>query len=912
MNSSALRTLLAIEDNVGDARLLREMLREEDGHNTALILASNMAEAEKLLEEHAFDIILLDLGLPDVQGMDAVRRVRLAAPMLPLVVLTGLDDELIAGQALQEGAQDYIIKGQIDLRGLLRAFRYAFERKSMEDTARELSRQIAHTAEHDDLTGLPNRMMLNDRIEFAIALATRHQSKLALLFLDLDGFKHINDSLGHSMGDKLLKSIAGRLRECVRGADIVSRQGGDEFVVLLSDANQSEDAAIIADRILQAISNVHNIDDRDLYVTASVGISIFPDDGYCAETLLKNADTAMYQAKDTGRHTYRFFRSTMNEKAVERLSITTDLRQALEQQEFELHYQPKIDLITGQTSGAEALIRWNHPTRGWIPPVHFIPIAEDSRLILPIGEWVLREACRQAQRWTAEGFEFGTMAVNVSAIQFREPDFAERLFAILGEVGMDPKRLELELTESVLMTGVGTETATLQSLRAKGVLVSLDDFGTGFSSLSYLERFPVDCLKIDQSFVRQISMAGTKSTLVTAIINMAHTLGLRVVAEGVETKEELQFIKNQGCDEGQGYYFSKPLTSSDFAKRLALTSLPKTEDRYDLAGKLAETARSMLNPLAIGSNHKQEPVGPIFDDIVKTALFDLIEVANDGILITSASELDQPRPRIIFANAAFCEISGFGRDEVIGKTPRILQGPGTSKKALGRIAEALRAGQECQEELLNYSRDGKPYWLDVHIVPLRDDTGTIRYFGAIERDVTDMRTQTEHLERLALEDILTGIGNRAALERHMEELAQAPVATPEAPCLLLFDLDRFKVSNDSLGHMVGDEILRHFAGCVASTLHRDDFMARLGGDEFVAVLQGYTPEAARLFAENVVSNLASMKISSADKIGVSVGITFFQPGNAMETVIDAADMALHRAQDAGKGQVRVHNRPRAV
>lgn len=277
MKSTALRTLLAIEDNVGDARLLREMLKEEGVHNTALLQASNMADAEVLLGDHDVDIILLDLGLPDVQGLNAVRRARAAAPRLPLVVLTGLDDEEVAGQALQEGAQDYIIKGQIDLRGLLRALRYAVERKGMEDTARDLALQIAHAAKHDDLTGLPNRALLNDRVDFAISLAARHKTKLAVLFLDLDGFKHVNDSLGHSSGDKLLKSIAGRLLKSVRAADTVSRQGGDEFVVLLSDVTLGEDAAISANRILQAVSQVHNIDDQDLHVTASGGISIYPD-----------------------------------------------------------------------------------------------------------------------------------------------------------------------------------------------------------------------------------------------------------------------------------------------------------------------------------------------------------------------------------------------------------------------------------------------------------------------------------------------------------------------------------------------------------------------------------------------------------------------------------------------------------
>ncbi len=568
MISNAPRTLLAVEDNPGDARLLREMLRDEGGYNACLLHASNMAEAEVILGDHAVDIILLDLGLPDVQGLDAVRRARAAAPRLPLIVLTGLDDEEVAGQALQEGAQDYIIKGQIDLRGLLRAIRYAVERKSMEDSARDMALKIAHTAKHDDLTGLPNRVLLSDRIDFAISLAMRHKTKLAVLFLDLDGFKHINDSLGHSTGDELLKSIGGRVLSSVRGADTVSRQGGDEFVVLLADVQRAEDAAISATRILESVAQVHNIDEQDLHVTASLGISIYPDDGHNAETLIKNADTAMYQAKDMGRHTYQFFKPAMNDRAVERLSIETDLRRALERNELELHYQPKVDLATGLISGAEALLRWNHPIRGWIPPAQFISVAEDCRLILPIGEWVLREACRQAQRWRADGLSFGSMAVNVSAVQFREHNFAQRVFSVLAQAGMDPKRLELELTESVLMTGAESTASTLQTLRRAGVKVALDDFGTGYSSLSYLERFPVDCLKIDQSFIRQISAVGAKNTLVTAIINMAHTLGLRVVAEGIETENELKFIKSCGCDEGQGYYFSRPQNPSMFAKFL--------------------------------------------------------------------------------------------------------------------------------------------------------------------------------------------------------------------------------------------------------------------------------------------------------------------------------------------------------
>lgn len=299
-------------------------------------------------------------------------------------------------------------------------------------------------------------------------------------------------------------------------------------------------------------------------------------------------------------------------------------------------------------------------------------------------------------------------------------------------------------------------------------------------------------------------------------------------------------------------------------------------------------------------------------DIVQSALLDLIEATNDAILITSADNLERPGPIIIHANAAFCRISGYTLTEVLGKSPRILQGPGTCPLALSRISAALRAGQECQEEVLNYAKDGTPYWLDIHIVPLRDETGAIRYWGAIERDITGKRTAVEQLERLALEDILTGVGNRAALQKHMEKLSEQPNIATERPWLLLFDLDGFKHINDTLGHLAGDDILRHFAGYVASILRREDFMARLGGDEFVAVLQGYTPEAALLFAENVVANLATMKVSGADRIGVSVGMTDFAPSQEMSTVIAGADIALYRAKDSGKGTVRVYSHSRVA
>jgi len=560
--------LLLVEDMPGDSRLLRKMFNEEGSPSTEMTHVNCMSAAEAHLAAHAADIILLDLGLPDAQGLEAIRRAHAAAPGVPVVVLTGLDDESLAVQALQQGAQDYLIKGQIETRGLLRSLRYAIERKTMESAALAMARQMAHSAEHDFLTGLPNRMLLNDRVGQAIALAARHTKKVAVLFLDLDGFKHINDSLGHQVGDKLLQSIAKRLVDCIRGSDSVSRQGGDEFVVLLLELEHAEDAAVTARRMLKAVAQPHSIGQHDLHVTASIGVSVYPDDGRDADTLIKNADTAMYQAKENGRRSFQFFKPAMNVRAVERQFIEEGLRGALERQEFALHYQPKVNLTTGAITGAEALIRWTHPTRGSISPADFIPVAEDCGLILPIGAWVLREACAQARVWMDAGLPVTSMAVNVSAMEFRAENFLENLFAVLAETGFDPKSLELELTESVLMKHAASAAAILQTLRESGIRVTIDDFGTGYSSLSYLRKFPVDALKIDQSFIRQISSAGNDTVIVKAVIGMGRSLKLRVIAEGVETLEELAFLRAYRCDEAQGYYFSRPVPPQQFAMLL--------------------------------------------------------------------------------------------------------------------------------------------------------------------------------------------------------------------------------------------------------------------------------------------------------------------------------------------------------
>jgi diguanylate cyclase (GGDEF)-like protein/PAS domain S-box-containing protein len=434
--------------------------------------------------------------------------------------------------------------------------------------ARTMTRQMTHLAEHDTLTGLPNRLLLNDRVGQAIALAQRDMYQVAVMFLDLDGFKHINDSLGHATGDKLLQSIATRLTACIRAPDTVSRYAGDEFVVLLPEVRQPEDAAIVARRLLQAAAEGHSIGGHDLHVTASIGVSTYPDDGLDAETLIKNADTAMYQAKENGHQSYQFFRPAMNVRAVERQSIEEHLRRALERQEFTLYYQPKINLATAAITGVEALIRWTHPTRGSVPPVQFVPVAEDSGLILPIGAWILREACTQARAWVDAGLPFRSVAVNVSAMQFQNESFLENTFEILEATGLDPRYLELELTESALMRRADLSVPVLSTLRESGIRVAVDDFGTGYSSLSYLRKFPLDALKIDSSFVRQIAAIPDETAIVRAIISMGRSLNLRVIAEGVETPDQLDFLKMHQCDEAQGYYFSPPVLPQQLAKLL--------------------------------------------------------------------------------------------------------------------------------------------------------------------------------------------------------------------------------------------------------------------------------------------------------------------------------------------------------
>lgn len=472
------------------------------------------------------------------------------------------ENEIRTVETLQSATVDQMTRLQQANANLVVA---TIEARKLAEQVQTAKVELDHLAHHDVLTGLPNRILLYDRLAHAIALARRSGKQLAVMFMDLDRFKHINDSLGHTVGDQLLQSVGQRLQGCVRQSDTISRLGGDEFVALLPDIEHPEDAALSAQKMITAIALPHRIDQHDLHIGASIGISMYPEDGLDAETLIKHADTAMFHAKDNGRNTYAFFEQEMTARAIARQSIEASLRLALERQEFVLHYQPKINLLSGTIVGIEALVRWQHPQRGLLIPADFVPVAEDSGLILPLGRWVLREACRQARAWQAAGLPPVSIAVNTSALEFRAGDFLEYVRATLAEARLEPGYLELELTESVLMRDAAAADSVLNALADLGVRLAVDDFGTGYSSLSYLRQFPVNTLKIDQSFVKQITSNPDDAAIVSAVISMGKSLKKRVIAEGVETAEQAAFLLAQHCDEGQGDFFGRPVDAEALA-----------------------------------------------------------------------------------------------------------------------------------------------------------------------------------------------------------------------------------------------------------------------------------------------------------------------------------------------------------
>lgn len=543
--------ILLIEDRSADARLVLELLTEFSPERYGVTHVHRLVEALRLLNAMSFKAAIVDVSLPDTQGLEAVTRLRAAAPSLPIVVLAGMDEESLALRALEVGGQDYLIKGLFDGGLLNRAIRYAVERKESEE-------QLTHLAYYDQLTGLANRRLFRERLALDLARAKRQESRVTVLCLDLDRFKKINDSLNYEAGDQVLKEVGKRLAESVREFETSARLGGDEFAVILQDLEHEQEAMVVTQRLLDRVARPIKIDGQDVVTTASVGIAFFPENGDEVEQLLKCSDSAMRRAKEEGRHRYQIFSRQMHSEVLTRMSLERDLRHSLEREEFRLHYQPQLSLDDNQLVAVEALVRWEHTQRGLIAPIDFISLLEDTGLIIEAGEWILRKACAQVREWQTSGYENLRVAVNLSPRQFEDSKLVEIVGRALADFNLKPEYLELEITESHLMRDNKRTNATLASIKSLGVRIAIDDFGTGYSSLAYLKRFPIDSLKIDKSFVRDITTDRDDASIAAGIIGLGHKLRLDVIAEGVETEEQLAFLYKEGCDAIQGYLCGRP------------------------------------------------------------------------------------------------------------------------------------------------------------------------------------------------------------------------------------------------------------------------------------------------------------------------------------------------------------------
>jgi diguanylate cyclase (GGDEF)-like protein len=531
--------------------------------------ASSAEEALTALAHDTFDLVISDIDMGGMSGLELVPRVHSLAPDTVVVMISGNHEIEFAIQALRVGAFDYISK-PIDLRHVEASVERALNHHSvlkekrqykeqLESLLQERTAQVDWLAYYDTVTQLPNRALFEDRLKQAVAIARAQNQSLGVLFISLDQFKKVNDSLGHGPGDSLLREFAKRLKSCISKSDTVARFGSDEFAVLLTEINGTNDVIETIGSLSQALKFSFDLPGHELFATASVGVSLFPVDGQDSHTLLKNAGAALYKAKKSGGANYQFYTADMHELATSRLALETNLRRALQNEEFLLHYQPRVAIDSLAITGVEALVRWQHPQLGLVPPLEFIPLAEDTGLIVPIGEWVLRTACLQGQRWREQGFAPIQIAVNICARQFHDRDLSQTVIRILEETGLPANNLELELTESSVMQDASFASGVLSRLKSMGIKISIDDFGTGFSSLVSLKRLPIDNLKIDRTFVRDATSDTDDAALVMAIITLAHNLRLKVIAEGVETEEQLRFLQLLRCDEVQGYLFSKPV-----------------------------------------------------------------------------------------------------------------------------------------------------------------------------------------------------------------------------------------------------------------------------------------------------------------------------------------------------------------
>lgn len=563
-------TIMMVDDEPIMLDIVQALLEDEGYRNFISVQQSSQA-IETMVQANP-DILLLDLDMPEINGFDILKEVRALDDFefLPVIILTASGEAENKLKALELGATDFLSK-PVDPSELALRVRNTLSAKAYQD-------QLAY---YDNLTGLPNRKMFIDRLSWGIELAKRESRPLALLDIGLDRFRQINETLGPTIGDRVLQAIAERLSEVLRSSDVIARTdsmqqmenmartGGDEFSIVMCGVNSLENASTVSKRVLDAIKRPITVDKDEIFLTASIGIAVYPEDGEGTESLIKHAGSAKDFAKKQGTDNYQFYSSEMNALSRVRLKMESDLRKALEKNELELNYQPKVDPVSGEVVGMEALLRWFHSSDGLVSPVNFIPVAEDMGLIVPIGEWVLHEACRQTSEWVQAGHDNLVMSVNVSVQQFTDASLKDSIISALETSGLDPKHLILEITESMLMGNIEHYINLLNEIKALGISFAIDDFGTGYSSLSYLKRFPIDELKIDRSFLEGVPSRNDDNSIVKAIIAMAHSLGHTVVAEGVENEEQLDFLRQHNCDAIQGYFFSKPLNAVAFSRYLS-------------------------------------------------------------------------------------------------------------------------------------------------------------------------------------------------------------------------------------------------------------------------------------------------------------------------------------------------------
>jgi len=574
--------ILIIDDDDQIRRLLAEILST----TYQCSVASSAEEALAALEVDNFDLVISDINMGGMSGLDLVPHVLRRTPDAAVVMISGEQTIESAIEAMRAGAFDYITK-PLDVRHVEAAVKRALKhnrllrekrryKKQLETLLQQRTAEVNRLAYYDTSTELPNRVLFEDRLAQSLAVSNVTGQTIAVLFIALDQFKKVNDTLGHAHGDQLLKEVATRLRQSVRESDTVARFGGDEFALLLTQIGGTRDVieTILAAR--DALKSPFRLGKDELLATISVGVSLFPFDGEDSQTLMKNAGAALYRAKTSGGNNYQFYTADMYAMASKRLALETSLRRAIENDEFLVYYQPRVSVDSLQITGVEALVRWQHPQLGLVSPAEFIGLAEETGLIVPLGEWVLKAACHQNKRWQAKGFTPMRMAVNLSGRQFQQQNIAESVVRTLDFTGLAPEHLELELTESSIMNNPEFAIDVLSNLKSMGIKISVDDFGTGFSSLSHLKRLPIDCLKVDQAFVRDATTDPDDAALVTAIITLAHNLRMTVVAEGVETEEQLQFLHMLKCDEIQGYLFSRPLPADGLGELLAVRSLSPT------------------------------------------------------------------------------------------------------------------------------------------------------------------------------------------------------------------------------------------------------------------------------------------------------------------------------------------------